>query len=533
MPTSILDAARSSLKLSAKLGLQSVIGLSFFVIVAGCVVNPVTGNREVGFVSFDQQIAIGKQHYLPAQQMQGGQYLVDPKVSAYVNQVGQKVAAESGVPLPYEFVVLNSSVPNAWALPGGKIAINRGLLTELRNEGELAAVLGHEAVHAAARHGAKAMERGMLLQGAMLATAIGTRDSEHSQILLGAAQMAAGLITTKYGRNAERESDFYGTEYLAAAGYDPRAAVTLQETFVRLSKDRAQSNWLQGLFASHPPSTERVENNKSIVGRLQSQYPEARRFGGNEYQQAMSTLRRDAPAYKAYDDARKAAAEKDWKVALSQVNEALSLQPKEAAFHGLRGDIRYRQKRFADAVTNYDRAVNLDDGFFSHYLGRGMANKALRSGGRAKRDLARSLELLPTAVAYNALGELAEADGNSDAALKYYQAASGAQGEAGRTALVNSLRIDLPRNPSRYLPARIARDSQQRLVLQVANTTPVAVRDVEVVVEVVAADGTRRTLRSRIPALRGGATQLVQVAAGATGITDARAYVTAARLAQQ
>jgi hypothetical protein len=89
----------------------------------------------------------------------------------------------------------------------------------------------------------------------------------------------------------------------------------------------------------------------------------------------------------------------------------------------------------------------------------------------------------------------------------------------------------LPRNPSRYLPARVARDSQQRLVLQVSNTTPVAVTDIEVVVEVVAADGRRRTLRSRIEQLRGGATQLVQVAAGTTGLTDARAYVTAARLA--
>ena len=75
--------------------------------------------------------------------------------------------------LPYEFKVLNSSVPNAWALPGGKIAVNRGLLTELKNEAELAAVLGHEIVHAAARHGAQAQERGTLLQGGLVAAQIG------------------------------------------------------------------------------------------------------------------------------------------------------------------------------------------------------------------------------------------------------------------------------------------------------------------------------------------------------------------------
>jgi predicted Zn-dependent protease len=85
--------------------------------------------------------------------------------------------------------VLNSSVPNAWALPGGKIAVNRGLLTALENEAELAAVLGHEIVHAAARHGAKAQERGTLLQVGMVAAqvgaAIGGVDAGHANLAIG------------------------------------------------------------------------------------------------------------------------------------------------------------------------------------------------------------------------------------------------------------------------------------------------------------------------------------------------------------
>jgi predicted Zn-dependent protease len=136
--------------------------------LAGCVINPVTGDRELALVSADQELAIGEQQYLPSQQMQGGDYTLDPALTNYVEGVGQKVAAVSDRALPYEFVVLNSSVPNAWALPGGKIAVNRGLLMELQSEAELAAVLGHEIVHAAARHGALAM-RGMLLS-ALLAT---------------------------------------------------------------------------------------------------------------------------------------------------------------------------------------------------------------------------------------------------------------------------------------------------------------------------------------------------------------------------
>ncbi len=220
--------------------------------LVGCVANPVTGRKELRLVSEAQEIQIGKEHYLASQQMQGGAYNVDPKLTRYVQQVGQKLAAVSDRDLPYEFVVLNNSVPNAWALPGGKIAVNRGLLTEFDNEGELAAVLGHEIVHAAARHGAKGVERGMLLQGAVITTGLLARDSDYAGLILGGAQLAAGLLSQKYGRDAERESDYYGIQYMSRAGYDPRAAVSLQEVFVRLSGKRS-SDWISGLFASHPP----------------------------------------------------------------------------------------------------------------------------------------------------------------------------------------------------------------------------------------------------------------------------------------
>ena len=148
-----------------KLGL--VVLLSFAV--SGCGTNPVTKKKEFQFVSQDKEISIGKQNYSPARQSQGGDYVIDPELTAYVQGVGMRLAAVSDRPeLPYEFVVLNHSIPNAWAMPGGKIAFNRGLLYELNSEAELAAVIGHEIVHAAARHGAKSMERGTFIQGAII-----------------------------------------------------------------------------------------------------------------------------------------------------------------------------------------------------------------------------------------------------------------------------------------------------------------------------------------------------------------------------
>ncbi len=133
--------------------------------------------------------------------------------------------------LPFEFTVLDNSVPNAWALPGGKIAVNRGLLTALDNEAELAAVLGHEITHALARHGAQAQERGTLMKGGLVAAQIGAVlggvDERASGLLLGGASVGTQLITMKYGREAELQADMYGTELMKAAGYDPQAAVTL------------------------------------------------------------------------------------------------------------------------------------------------------------------------------------------------------------------------------------------------------------------------------------------------------------------
>jgi predicted Zn-dependent protease len=407
--------------------------LMILMALGGCVTNPVTGQSEVGFVSTAQQIAIGEEQYVPAQQMQGGRYVVDPELTEYVEEVGQRVAAHSNINLPYEFVVLNSSVPNAWALPGGKLAINRGLLVELRNEAELAAVLGHEVVHAAARHGAKQIERGMLLQGALVATAIGVQGSGLGNTVMQSAQMAASLVNTKYGRDAEREADFYGTRMLAQAGYDPYAAVTLQETFLKLSEGREPS-WLEGMLASHPPSSERVQNNRGLVETLRGEGYTGGEYGSDRYQRAVRTIRDDKEAYAKADQARQAFREGDSEEALELVEAALAMQNAEPTFHALRGDIRYEQGRFGDAIINYNRAIERDDGFYGHYLGRGMSYVEQGNRVQAKADLNASVELLPTTIAYLELGKIAEAEGNTELAGRYYQAAGQSDGPVGQEA---------------------------------------------------------------------------------------------------
>jgi predicted Zn-dependent protease len=458
---------------------SKTIVVALMAALTACVINPVTGDRELALVSADQEISIGEQQYAPSKQMQGGDYSVDAALTSYVRGVGEKLAAVSDRDLPYEFTVLNSSVPNAWALPGGKIAVNRGLLTELDSEAELAAVLGHEIVHAAARHGALAMQRGLLLQGALLATAVAAQRGDYPGLVVGAANLGAQLITMRYSRDAELESDEYGMQYMARAGYDPQAAVSLQEKFVELSKKNGgDGGKLAELFASHPPSEERVEKNKATAATL----AKGGDMGRERYQAATATLRKRAPAYEAYDEGRKALNEKHPADAKRQAQKAIELYPGEALFHGLLGDAELAAKDYDEALEHYGDAVARNDNFFYYHLQKGLTHAQLKQWEAAEGELESSIQLLPTAEAYYTLGTIAERRGNRAKALEYYAAAGQSPDDAGKAAQDAQVRLDLPANPGKYIAVRGALDDRGQLIVDVGNPTRVPVTDITVVV---------------------------------------------------
>lgn len=493
------------------------------LLVAGCTVNPVTGEREISFVTPQQELAIGKEQYLPSQQMQGGAYVTDVQLSRYVDQVGQRLGRASGVPLPYEFVVLNNSVPNAWALPGGKIAVNRGLLTALDNEAELAAVLGHEVAHAAARHGAQGMNRNVLIQTAVLAGAVFAGGSDYGNAVVGAGQLGAQLITQKYGRDAEREADYYGTEFLQRAGYDPSAAVTLQETFVKLSKAR-NTSWAEGLFSSHPPSQERVDNNRRRVAELGA----GGELGRVRYSEALARVRSHAEGFAAFDKGRKALAKGDSAGALSAAETAISVDFGEASFHGLRGDVRSSQQRYADAITNYDRAIGRDDGYFAYYLGRGLARAELQQTAAARSDLEHSVALLPTTAAYSALGQIAEREGNVDVALRYYGTAAQSKTTEGQVARVRFVRLDIARRPAEYVKADVV-TLDTGPALRVRNAAGIDLIDISLAVRLRWVDGAEQQLSPRVAALAAGRQVFIQLPVrSGLGLAAAQAYAVSA-----
>ncbi len=471
---------------------------------------------------------MGAQNYVPMQQSQGGPYDVDPALTAYVQSVGNRLAAVSDAQLPYEFTVLNNSVPNAWALPGGKIAINRGLLVELKSEAELAAVLGHEIVHAAARHTAQQVSKGMLLQGLVIGTSIATSDSDYGNMAVGGASIAAQLLSTRYGRSAELESDKYGMRYMARAGYDPQGAVALQETFLRLSEGRSQ-DWLSGLFSSHPPSAERVTANKKTAAKLAA----GGTPGIDSFNAAIKKTLAVKPAYDAYDEGRKALSDKKADGALVLANKALDLFPKEAHFHALRGDVRFLNKQYSMAITNFNRAISRRDDFFYYHLQRGMAKNELGQTDGAVIDLERSLALLATAPAHFTLGKIKQDRGAVDEAVEHYKVVAKSGGTYGEAAKTELVKLELPTNPSAYIASACGDDGSGQVSVSVRNDTPMPVTGIEVLFRYVDASGVERQQSRSV----GGQIAAGKVASVRTGLalsagTSCAAKVVSAQIAE-
>ena len=453
------------------------IGIRLLLVVlaiAGCATNPVTKKSELAFVSEQQEISIGSQQYQPSQQQAGGKFILDPALAAYVNEVGRKLVKVSDRPnLPFEFVVINDSVPNAWALPGGKLGINRGLLTELKSEAELAAVLSHEIVHAAARHGARSVEQGTLLAAGAAIVSVLAADQKHAELIDFAAQGGATLLNFRFGREHELEADQYGMDYLVRAGYDPKAAVELQETFVRLSGGK-EANWLTGMFATHPPSQERVDANRRKAAGLS-----ANLFRGEDvYRQKLAFLLKSKPAYAAHDEGRKLLA-KEPVQALAKADQALKLEPREAMFHALRGDALKKLGRGADAEQEYSEAIRRNGEYYAHYLNRGLTRQSLGNQAGAQSDLEQANRLLPTAAAHYVLGNLA-GSGNPGRAIEHYRLAAGSDTDVGKRAGAALVRLDLPRNPGNYVQVEPVADGNGNLGLRVSNRSPVVLGNLRV-----------------------------------------------------
>jgi predicted Zn-dependent protease len=230
----------------------AVVVLAAFTF-AGCAVNPATGKRQLSLVGEGQEVEMGRS---AAEQVRTSLGLyTDDALHSYLDGVGQRVAAASERPqLTWSFAVVDDAAVNAFALPGGFIYVTRGLLTHLNSEAELAAVLGHEIGHVAARHSVNQMSKAQL---ASIGLGLGMILRPELQGLGQVGQAGLGLLLLKYGRDDENQADELGLRYMTKAGYPATGMPTVLHMLERVSESENAGrvpNWL----STHPSPENRV-----------------------------------------------------------------------------------------------------------------------------------------------------------------------------------------------------------------------------------------------------------------------------------
>lgn len=248
------------------------------------VVNPVTGEAERTVMDEQAEVAEGQKAHQAVIKEQG--VYDNPKLQAYVNDVGQKLAAQSHrAHLSWTFTVLDSPEINAFALPGGYVYVTRGIMAYLDSEAELAGVMGHEIGHVTARHGAQRATRqrnagfGVIAATVLGAVLEGAGVRGATDLVGQASQTVAAGYVASYSREQESQADELGAEYLARNHYDPQNMVdviALLKNQERFAADTARaegrpapsgSNWL----SSHPSNEQRLADIRNIALQYQGQ----------------------------------------------------------------------------------------------------------------------------------------------------------------------------------------------------------------------------------------------------------------------
>jgi predicted Zn-dependent protease len=236
-------------------------------LVAGCAMNPATGQNEFSLVSESQEIAMGMQ---AAEQVavQMGSYQ-DPVWQPYVSTLGLQLAANSERPqLPWQFTVVDDPQVNAFALPGGFIYITRGILANMNSEAELAGVLGHEIGHVTARHSATQMSRAQLAQ---LGLGLGTVLRPDLQDYIGAVGAGLQLLFLKYTRDDESQADMLGFRYSVRSGYDPHAMLDLFTMLQGVESASGQER-LPAWAVTHPYPENRLAQTQRMLDSAKVNY---------------------------------------------------------------------------------------------------------------------------------------------------------------------------------------------------------------------------------------------------------------------
>jgi len=238
-------------------------------LVIACAVNPVTGKKQLSFISEQGEIEMGKETDAQIRQEYG--FYDDKELTAYVTKIGMAMAPLTHRPkLEYHFAVLDSPVVNAFAAPGGYIYVTRGILAMMNSESELATVIAHELGHVNARHSVVQMSKLILAQIGLVA---GSLLSEDFAKYAGVASLGMQLLFLKFSRDDENEADQLGVEYARDGRSDSVESINFFTTLQRYGDLSGGNSSLPGFLSTHPSDASRIAHIKQMVGELDLEIP--------------------------------------------------------------------------------------------------------------------------------------------------------------------------------------------------------------------------------------------------------------------
>jgi len=263
-------------------GVLLVIAGLELMVVSGCETNPYTGRSQLLMTSVNQEMQMGAQAYSQVKNDPKMHQSQDPREIEPVRRVAACIIeaakrskyAEMANQFQWEVTVIkDDKTMNAFALPGGKIAVYTGIFPVAKTEAGLAAVLGHEVTHALARHGAERMSQGQLTNAALQALGTATRAAGGNAMLGQAAMAALGAgaqvgVLLPFSRKHESEADYIGILLAADAGYDPRESIHLWERMEQVSGGKGPSEF----FSTHPGHETRIEQLKKWMPEAMALY---------------------------------------------------------------------------------------------------------------------------------------------------------------------------------------------------------------------------------------------------------------------
>lgn len=226
------------------------------------------GNRKVGhgldMYSMEHEIALGKQ--LAQDVDRTAKFITDPVVTEYVNRVGQNLVRNSDSQVPFTIKVIDSDAVNAFALPGGFFYVNSGVVLRADEESELAGVMAHEIAHVCARHGTRNATKGTIMQMATIPLILLGPGGWLGYGIYEGLNFAIPMTYLKFNRDAEREADFLGLQYMYKAGYDPNSFVTFFEKVE--ADEKKHPGTIPKLFSTHPPTPDRIEASQKEIATI-------------------------------------------------------------------------------------------------------------------------------------------------------------------------------------------------------------------------------------------------------------------------